>query len=187
MASGNENQKPNTEGTKTAIAIVASLIVGLFALILVSLGILPTWSYMLIIPVFSYIISILFSVIHQYTSCNKVEIGNIAKSDLIVFGTNLLVAVILFLEDFPFLKGMFGVYAPRNPITGLPYEEGTAEYMEAMRNENHYKIQFFSSIVKAVVPMYVNEQLKEGFVYLYWNFWATIMPFYFLLSVQGMC
>jgi hypothetical protein len=104
-----------------------------------------------------------------------------------VLGTNAIASLVLYLEGIPFLKQIFGVYAPRNPYDGMPYEEGTAPWIKGMENENHYKIQFFSSIVKAVIPMYVDDSMKNGLVYFYWIFWMTILPLFFLLSMQGMC
>jgi NADH:ubiquinone oxidoreductase subunit 4 (subunit M) len=78
-------------------------------------------------------------------------------------------------------------YAPRNPVSGLPYSPETAEYIEGMKNENHYKLQLFTSIVRAVIPVYVNDNTKLGIVYFYWFFFMTLLPLYFILTVQGNC
>jgi ABC-type oligopeptide transport system substrate-binding subunit len=53
---------------------------------------------------------------------------------------------------------------------------------------NNGKIQFFSSIVKAVIPSIVTEDKnKMMFVYFYWTFWMSVLPLYFLSSIQSMC
>jgi hypothetical protein len=161
--------------------------VALMGMIFITINLLPTWANPIVIPLVAYIISIIVSLIYQYSSCGTVDIKGISLSNLFVLGTNLVTTVILYLEGIPFLKQIFGVYPPRNPYDGLPYQEGTPAWLKGMENENHYKIQFFSSIVKAVIPIYVEDAMKNGFVYFYWIFWMTILPLFFLLSVQGLC
>jgi hypothetical protein len=80
---------------------------------------------------------------------------------------------------------MFGEYVPSAGAGPGPefYDKNPLKDTEA-----HYKIQFFTNIVKAVLPTFVTEEnSKLGFVYFYWIFWMTILPFFFLLSVQGLC
>jgi hypothetical protein len=173
--------------SKVALTIISSLIVALIAMIFITTNILPGVANLVIIPVLAYTISIAVSSIFQYSSCGSVNIGSISLSNLFVLGTNAIASLVLYLEGIPFLKQIFGVYAPRNPYDGMPYEEGTAPWIKGMENENHYKIQFFSSIVKAVIPMYVDDSMKNGLVYFYWIFWMTILPLFFLLSMQSMC
>ena len=175
------------ETTKISIAIATSLLVGATAMTLVSTELLPPFMIAFLIPVSAYIISFLMSIIYQYSACRTVQIGTIAISDLIIGGTTGLASFLLFMESVPIFRYMFGTYAPRSPITGLPYSPDSAEYVAAMQSENHYKLQFFSGIVKAVIPMYLSEQVKSGLVYLYWMFWMTLLPLYFVLSVQGVC
>jgi hypothetical protein len=175
------------ETSKTAIAIITSILVAVTAMCLVSFDVLPAIAIAFIIPTVAYAVSIAMSVIFQFSTCNTIHIGSIAIGNLGVFATNALACFILLLESVPFLKNVFGVYAPRNPLTGEQYAEDSKEYAEGMLNENHYKIQFFSNIVKAVIPSYINEGTKKGIVYLYWTFWMTIVPYYFLLSLQGIC
>jgi len=114
-------------------------------------------------------------------------VGSILIGDLGVLLTNSGIAALLLFEDVPIYKYMFGPYAPRNPISALPYDPSSAEYVAAMVNENHYKFQFFTGMVKAVLPIYFADELKNGFVYFYWTFWMTMLPLYFLLGTQGMC
>lgn len=173
--------------SKVALTVISSLIVALIAMIFITTDLLPGVANLIIIPVLAYTISIIVSTIFQYSSCGSVNIGSISLSNLFVLGTNAIASLVLYLEGIPFLKQIFGVYAPRNPYDGMPYEEGTAPWIKGMENENHYKIQFFSSIVKAVIPMYVDDSMKNGLVYFYWIFWMTILPLFFLLSMQGMC
>jgi hypothetical protein len=177
----------NKENAKLSISFVASLLIATVVMTLISMELLPLWMSSVLIPVLAYGISVLMSIIYQYSSCKKVDIGTIAMTDLLIGLTNGVAAGVLFLEGMPLLKYVFGEYAPRNPVTGLLYEPGTPEYDAGMESENHYKLQFFSGIVKAVLPVYISEQVKQGFVYFYWIFWLTLLPLYFILSVQGMC
>jgi hypothetical protein len=173
--------------SKVVLAVISSIIVAVVALLSVSTDIFPKWSAPLIIPAVAYMISVVISSIYQYSSCSSVNIQAIGLSNTFVLGTNLIASSILYMENIPFLKQFFGTYAPRNPYDGMPYEEGTAAWIAGMKNENHYKLQFLSSIVKAVIPMYFDENTKIGIVHFYWIFWATILPLFFLLSFQGLC
>ena len=173
--------------SKVILSLISSLIVAVVALLAVSTEIFPKWSAPLIIPAVAYLISIVISSIYQYSSCGKINVQAISLSNTFVLGTNLLTSGILYLEGIPFLKQVFGTYAPRNPYDGMPYEEGTPAWVAGMQNENHYKLQFFSSIVKAVIPIYFDDNTKNGLVYFYWIFWSTMLPLFFLLSFQGMC
>jgi hypothetical protein len=179
--------KSNPDSNKIVISIITSLAVAILAMVLISMELIPAYLSMIIIPASAYALSLLMSSIYQYSMCNNLSIGAIALSNIFILLTTGLASFFLFLEKIPVLKMVFGPYPPRNPISGLPYSEGTEEYNAGMLNENHYKIQFFSSIVKAVLPVYLSEPLKEGFISFYWIFWMTILPLFFLLSVQGIC
>jgi hypothetical protein len=175
------------ETMKLSIALVTSILVGSIAMVIVASEFFPSWMNVVIIPLVGYGISLAMSVIYQYSTCRKVSMVPIAIGDLGVLATTGILSLALFLEQIPFLKAIFGDYAPRNPITGLPYDPSSAEYAEGMANQNHYKIQILSGIVKAVIPVYASENVKSGFVYLYWIFWMTLLPFYFVLGLQGLC
>lgn len=175
------------ESMKLTIAIVTSILVGSIAMVLVASEFFPTWINMLIIPTSAYGISIAMSIVHQYAVCRKITMAPIAIGDLGVLLATGSVSLALFLEEIPFLKAIFGEYPPRNPISGLPYTPDSAEYAEGMANQNHYKIQILSGIVKAIIPVYVSENVKGGFVYLYWMFWMTLLPLYFVMGLQGLC
>lgn len=175
------------ESMKLSIAIVSSILVGAIAMVIIASEFFPSWINMIIIPVIAYGISIAMSIINQYAACRKISMIPIAIGDLGVILTTGAASFALFLEQIPFLKAIFGDYAPRNPISGLPYDPNSAEYVEGMANQNHYKIQILSGIVKAVVPVYASENVKSGFVYLYWMFWMTLLPLYFVLGMQSLC
>lgn len=177
----------SSTSSKIVLTVISSLVMAIIAMIFITINLLPSWANPIVISCIAYALSIVISSIFQYTSCGSVNIQSIGISNLFVLGTNLVATTILYLEGIPFLKQIFGVYYPRNPYDGLPYEEGTPAWLKGMENENHYKIQFFSSIVKAVIPIYIEDTMKNGFVYFYWIFWMTILPLFFLLSVQGMC
>jgi len=175
------------ETTKLTVAIACSLLVGAVGMTLVSTELLSPIIIAFIIPVAAYVISILISVIYQYSTCKTVNMASILISDTTILVTNGGISALLLFESIPIFRYIFGTYAARSPITGLPYSPDSAEYVAAMENENHYKIQFLSGIVKAVIPMYLSEQVKNGMVYMYWNFWMTLLPLYFVLSIQGLC
>ena len=177
----------SNEATKITIGIASSLLVGAFSMTLVSMELLPSYTLPFLIPIAAYAVSVLMSIIYQYSVCRTVQIGAIAISNTVVGFTNGVMSFLLFMESIPVFRYMFGQYAPRSPVTGLPYTPDTAEYVASMESENHYKIQIFSNIVKAVVPVYFSDPVKNGFVYLYWMFWMTLLPLYFVLSIQGIC
>ena len=138
------------------------------------------------IPAVAYAVSIGLSSLYQYSICNKVSIGQIAISNMFIALTTLIATSILYVEQIPILKFMFGEYVPS---AGEAAEGPECCDKNGLKDpEAHYKIQFFTNIVKAVLPKFVSEEnSKLGFVYFYWIFWMTILPFFFLLSVQGLC
>ena len=136
------------------------------------------------IPAVAYAVSIGLSSLYQYSICNKVSIGQIAISNMFIALTTLIATSILYVEQIPILKFMFGEYVPSAGAEGPE----CCDKNGLKDPEAHYKIQFFTNIVKAVLPKFVSEEnSKLGFVYFYWIFWMTILPFFFLLSVQGLC
>jgi len=175
------------EAMKVSMAITGSILVGASALILIANDFIPFVAIMLIIPVVSYVIAVVMSVIVQYSICKKVTIQTIAIGDLLVGFCNSIVGVLLFAEQIPIFKYMFGEYAPRNPITGLEYTVDSAECVAAMDSGDHYKLQILTGIVKSALPVYFTNELKKGFVYFYWTFWMTMLPLYFMLGVQSVC
>ena len=172
---------------KLVLSLVGSIFIASIALTLVASELMPKIFTIALIPFIAYILSVVMSIIFQYSACKSLSVGSILIGDLGVLLTNSGIAALLLFEDVPIYKYMFGPYAPRNPISALPYDPSSAEYVAAMVNENHYKFQFFTGMVKAVLPIYFADELKNGFVYFYWTFWMTMLPLYFLLGTQGMC
>ena len=126
------------------------------------------WLSVILIPTVSYIISLISSVVIQYINCNTVD-GTIMVSDLFVFATTFIASSILYAEQ----QQVFAVDTPT---------EGSTDIF------NNGKIQFFTSIVKAAIPSMVTEDKnKMMFVYFYWIFWMSVLPLYFLSSIQSMC
>jgi len=126
------------------------------------------WLTVILIPTVSYVISLISSAVIQYISCNTVD-ATIMVSDLFVLGTTFVASIILFAEQ----QQIFPVETPT---------EGSTDIF------NNGKIQFFSSIVKAAIPSMVTEDKnKMMFVYFYWIFWMSVLPLYFLSSIQSMC
>ena len=179
------------ETNKFTIAITGSIALAVTVCVFIainktSIGI-PSWAIALTLPPLAYGYSLVLSSISQYSSCGSVNIAGIALQNLIVLGTNALVAGILFLETFPIKKVLFGEFPPTNPLTGLPLDPASPEFSQAMESESHYKLQFFSGIVKAVLPIWMQEPLKDGLAYCYWIFWMNLLPIYTLLGFQTAC
>jgi hypothetical protein len=139
------------------------------------------------IPLTGYLLTFLGTSIYQYEKCKKMDMKSNAISSLAVLGSLGVASSVLGFENVPIFKYVFGEYAPRNPLTGEEYPSNSTEYMKAIENENHYKIQWFSNIVKSALPVYVSESVKDGFAYAYWIFFLTLLPSYFLMSLQSAC
>ncbi len=173
----------------TSIAVVTAA----YAMSIVAFqsDMLPSWvnTFLLLvsIPVIGYLLSLLGSSMYQFGKCKKVDLKGIASSNTVILGTVGVGSLILWLEGVPILKYIFGPYAPRNPVTGDEYPQDSKDYIESMENEKHYKLQFFSNIVKAVLPMYLTEPVKDGVAYAYWIFFLTLLPTYFLMSLSSAC
>jgi hypothetical protein len=131
------------------------------------------------IPTLAYLFSVAFSVMNQYNMCKKVQSKQIFISQLFTALGSFIVSFILFLESLPIYKYIFGPYPPIDPLTGKPLSDYEAD------SENHYKIQFFSGIVKAVLPAGMDNSIQNGFVYLYWNFFTTLLSSFFLMKMQS--
>lgn len=128
------------------------------------------------VPLISYFISVAFSIMKQYNMCKKINAKSAFISQFFLAFIVFLVCFVLFLESLPIYKYIFGPYPPINPLTG--------EIMQNIVSENHYKIQFFSGIVKAVLPLGINESMKDGFVHMYWLFFSSLLSSFFLMKIQ---
>jgi hypothetical protein len=191
------NIKENpSESSKIVLSIVYALIISVLALILITNDMVSLPLIIPIIPAVAYVVSLGLSSLYQYSICNKVSIGQIAISNLFIVLSTLMATSILFLEQVPILKFIFGEYVSTADAGDAARLEGAGAGAGAeCCNKNplkdtdaHYKIQFFTNVVKAVLPKFVSEEnSKLGFVYFYWIFWMTILPFFFLVSIQGLC
>jgi len=168
-------------------AILTAFVIALIPLILISMS-GPNIGYNISIPIVAYIITSGMSAIYEYSKCNTLNISRAFLTNLLVFAATAFTSAVLFFEQIPIMKSFYpDGYPPRNPVSGLPYSPDSAEYIEGLKNENHYKLQLFTSIVKAVIPVYISENIKLGIVYFYWLFFLTLLPFYFILSLQSVC
>jgi hypothetical protein len=152
---------------------------------------IPEWIktfFMIVsIPVIGYLLTLFGTSIYQFGKCKKVDFRGIALSSTAILASLGFTSFVLYMESVPILKYIFGTYAPRNPVTGEEYSQNSNEYVKGMEDENHYKLQFFSNIVKAVLPNYLSDDVKGGFAYGYWVFFLTLLPSYFLMSLSSAC
>ena len=165
------------ETSKFSIAISTAILVAVVATILITLE-LHSYVIGFGIPIFAYVLCIAMSAIYQTIACGSIQLATISIGNLGVLVSTAVATGILGLETLPLLRYIYGEYpAPLDPSAPL----------EPSDNEKHYKIQFFTNIVKAVIPTTVNPTMQTGIVYFYWTFWMTLVPYYFVLSLQGMC
>ena len=162
------------DSPSATVALSTSVVISILAMVLVIYTV-DTPINTFYIPVIAYAITVVMSMIYQYAICSTVSPVGVAISNLSVLISVGAAVSVLFVETLPILRWIFGESQNANPATGLPYEE------------KDYKIQFFSNIVKAVIPSYVQDSTKQGFVYSYWVFWMTLLPYYFTVSIQGFC
>lgn len=183
--------------SRTLFAVLGSLTIAILIGIIVSqyetikFTILPSsmWggesaysSHMIILlPLLSYIITTILSIVYQKVTFDDVNAIFPIWFNLGVLLTNLVLALILWAENLPILQWIFGEYPPRNPDTGVQYKEDHPDYQELNNNEERYKLSFFSGIVKSVISMYIDEPMQNGFVYFYWTFWGTLLPWFISL------
>jgi hypothetical protein len=190
MASA-ESTPPGNETLRLVISILGSLALALFIGLVVSqwqsleIPIPLNIGMLMILPTSAYLFTSLLSLAYQQITFGDVKPFVVLFQNLAVFALNLIVAFVLWFESVPVFKYIFGLYEPRNPNTGVELVKGTSEYQDALANENHYKLSFFSGIVKAVLSNYFDEPMKEGCVYAYWSFWATLLPWYAVLFLLG--
>lgn len=180
------NTTSNKEGTKLIFSLLGSVIVALMAVSIVTF--IPyNAARLLMIPPLGYLISLLISYIFQLSVCGSAKITTIAISDIVVLVSTGLASFVLFLESIPVLKYIGYPSIPINPNTGEPMSVDSPEFIKATEDDKHLKFQFFSSIVKAVLPVYYSELHKTSLVYMYWIFWMTLLPLYTVLGIQGIC
>jgi hypothetical protein len=108
--------------------------------------------------------------------CKKVQTKQTFISQLFVALSAGVVSFILFLESLPIYKYLFGESTSESTPES-PLEDPTSE--------KKYRIQFFSNIVKAVLPTTMDETMKDGFVYMYWTFFSTLLTSFFTMKMQS--
>ncbi len=180
MESTNQTKTPPSSSTSISIllAFILSLLVALssFALISFFPDLFPPTLFKIItilgIPLFAYLLALGFGSANQYNSCKKVDIGSVAYGQIFVLLANLAVTFVLYLESLPLKKYIFGE-AVATPGVVI--------------NENDYRIQFFSSIVKSVIPDMAPEQVKDGLVYFYWTFFPTLLASFTSMKLLSIC
>ena len=153
---------------------------------------LPGWVIslivILVVPVIAYATSLgMSSLVRHNSKCKKMNMNTIAISNLFIALATLVTGILLTLENVPFLKFIFGEYEPTNPVTGLKIPKDAVEYNEYMLSGTHYKIQTFSNLVKDALPYAMNNKAKDGIVYLYYMFFMTLLPSFFIYTSQAIC
>ena len=154
------------------LSVTASIFVAAMSALLIYF-IDTNWISIVAIPAIAYVISTVIAVLYQLIKCGSLNPA-VAMSNLFVLGTTFLASTVLFLEQIPFWKPTSSANANANAEAG-PVDDSM------------YKIQIFSSIVKAILPVYFTEAMKTSAVYFYWIFWMTILPLFFIMSIQDVC
>jgi hypothetical protein len=152
------------------LSVTASIFVAAMSALLIYF-IDTNWISIVAIPAIAYVISTVIAVLYQLIKCGSLNPA-VAMSNLFVLGTTFLASTVLFLEQIPFWK---------------PTSSAADANTNAGADESMYKIQIFSSIVKAILPVYFTEAMKTSAVYFYWIFWMTILPLFFIMSIQDVC
>jgi len=151
------------------LSVTASIFVAAMSALLIYY-IDTNWISIVAIPAIAYVISTVVAVVYQLIKCGSLN-PTVAMSNLFILGTTFLASTVLFLEQIPFWK----------PSSASP--DASASPLD----DSMYKIQIFSSIVKVILPVYFTEAMKTSAVYFYWIFWMTILPLFFIMSIQDVC
>lgn len=179
-----------SETAKWSVVITASILVAMIISILRRYEFIPFYITAILTPGIAYGICFALTLVIQQVSCGKFNLSGAALGTLGVAGSTGLASLILTLEQFQLLniiEPYFGPFVPRNPVTGAAYTPDSVEYADAMETMNHKKIQYFSNIVKAVLPFSFSEATKDAFATFYWMFWMTLLPLFFSLSLTASC
>jgi glucan phosphoethanolaminetransferase (alkaline phosphatase superfamily) len=153
------------------LSVTASIFVAAMSAILLYY-IDTNWISIIAIPAIAYVVSTVVAIVYQLIKCGSLN-PSVAVSNLFVLGTTFLASTVLFLEQVPFWK-------PTSASSDATADTATVD-------DSMYKMQIFSSIVKAVLPTYLSESMKTSAVYFYWIFWMTILPLFFIMSIQDVC
>jgi hypothetical protein len=161
------------EGNRLLVAFIYSLTISLLAFVCIVF--LQSWRPMayLIIIVFAYLFSCFASIIYQNSVCGFANVKGIFLSNLLVLRNIVLTCLVLIADSLPFFEKFT-----------KPTSDATAPSGDISTKRG---VEILSGIVKAILPEQMDEPVKEGFVYVYWVFWMTLLPFYFLIGMQGIC
>ena len=175
------------EYSKLMFSVIGSVLIGVICMgfvVFIPNALVRT----ILIPPMAYAVSLFMSYIFQSAVCPSTNMKAASVTNLAVFVSTGLASFVLFLESIPILS-YFGYSEPISPLTGLPIskESSPEEYSRATDDNKHLKIEFFSGIVKAVLPVYHSEVNKNAVVYLYWMFWMSMLPLHIVLGLQGVC
>jgi hypothetical protein len=184
-------QSSTTPATKEYTKLIFSLL-GACVIALLSIAVIIFIQShifrLVVIPPIAYGISLCMSYIFQKSICPSTNMVTVSLLNLTVLFSTGLASLVLFLESLPILS-LFGFTDPYSPVTGLPIgkESSPEEYYKATEDNKHLKVQFFSGIVKAILPVYFEEAHQTALVYFYWMFWMSLLPLYTVLGIQGIC
>jgi hypothetical protein len=121
----------------------------------------------------AYLLSCGVSAIYQQAVCGSLNIQNIFLSNLIILRNAVITCAALYIDSYPFFD---------------KFVKPTAETAHATGDVSGKRgIEFLSGIVKAALPETMLETAKTGYVYVYWMFFMTLLPFYWLIGIQGIC
>jgi hypothetical protein len=157
------------EGNRLLVAFIYALTISLLAFVCIVFS--QTWRVMayFIIIVCAYLFSCFASIIYQNSVCGFANVKGIFVSNLLVLRNIVLTCLVLIADSFPFFEKF---NKPSSDSEDISTRRG---------------VEILSGIVKAILPEQMDETVKEGFVYVYWVFWMTLLPFYFLIGMQGIC
>ena len=161
------------ETSRLLISFMSSLFIAMISFLCITfLDHYKVLAYFIIITI-SYFISCAVSLMYQYSVCHFVNLKGIFVSNTIVLRNTIITCFVLFIDTYPFFN---------------KFVQPTAESSAASGDVSSKRgIEFLSGIVKNVIPDYVEEPVKNGLVFVYWIFWMTLLPTYFLVGVQGIC
>jgi hypothetical protein len=121
----------------------------------------------------AYLLSCGVSAIYQQAVCGSLNIQNIFLSNLIILRNAVITCGALYIDSYPFFD---------------KFVKPTADTAHATGDVSGKRgIEFLSGIVKAALPETMLETAKTGYVYVYWMFFMTLLPFYWLIGIQGIC
>jgi len=161
------------ETSRLLISFLSAMFIAMISfLCIVFLNHYKALAYFIIITI-SYFASCAVSIMYQYSVCGFINAKGVFVSNTIILRNSIITCLLLFIDMYPFFDK-----------TVQPTAESSAASGDVSTKRG---IEFLSGIVKNVIPDYVDETVKNGLVHVYWLFWMTLLPTYFLVGVQGIC